>query len=1391
LSDPSDTPEVLEPVRKALRGSALPKAIVVVAVVLGLLLGAAILSARYGVLLPQGRLLLEARASGLKVGRVGRLKIEGIQGDVWRDFTVRRLTIADEKGVWLEARNVGLAWNYADLFRRRFHAERIAAEEVRVLRRPTLTPKGKSRGLPVSFDIDAISARILLEPAFSYRRGVYDLTGALDVERGQRGQGGRFEARSVLHPGDHLAVQFGFGKARPLHLVAIAEEGEGGALAGALGLPVGRRFALNARADGETSRGQFSVSTVVGDERPLEAQGAWSPQGGMARGRIQLSASTLTQGYARRFGPELGFALQGRRAGDQLFDLDARLTSQNLVALARGRGDLGTRKLGPQGIALDLYAPELTRLSGGPQMGPARARGRLTGTGADWRFEGDAEVTRFEFAGYTLQRAAGPVVVRRRNRVLTIEADASGAGGGGEGWLPAVLGARPRATFEGVRLADGRFLIKDVKAKGSGLDLEATGNRSLFGALTLKGDARIFNLPAARLGASGSIRGGWTAAQAKSRAPWTFSFDARGAEFGSGFAELDRLLGRTPRVEARGSYQDRRVAVSRAVLNGAAMDATGAGLLALDGATSFKLDWTARGPFGVGPVEVTGRAKGTGAITGRLIQPKIDLLADLESIDVPRLPLRDAKLVLSFQRRIDGSSGTVALTGTSQYGPAAGRSAFAFPRGGVDLTELAVNAGGLKAQGALSLRRRTPTSADLNVAVGPGAFLASGQVAGSVRLVEAGGGARADLDLTARNAVLPGSRFAIGTGRLQAEGPMARLPYTVRADGQTSSGAWNLAGSGIFSDAGEGYLVGFDGQGRFGGRDLRTLETATFRFGDGRRAAHLRLAAADGGRIGLDADLGAQASIRARAERLGLGVFNADLAGSVDATLTLSGRGGRMEGVLDARLQNARGRGSPAAQGLDGSLRARLAGEELAIDAAATNEQGLRANANLVLPAETSTAPFRIALHRQRAMRGRFFAEGEVKPLWDLLIGGERELAGQVRLAGTLSGSLAQPESSGQASVDQGRFADGATGLVLRDVSLRADFADRLINVTQALGVDGHGGRLSGAGRISLQSHGVSTFRLNLDNFRLIDNDQATAAASGVATIDRNAEGRVRLSGALTVNRADVAARTPTPTGVVAMDVIERNKPDATLVMLAPPTRPGAAVALDVTLKAPRRIFLRGRGLDVELSLDAHVGGTTQRPDLSGTARVVRGEYDFAGKRFEFDERGVVYLDTSPEQIRLDLSAVREDPSLTAVVRIRGTAAKPEILLTSTPVLPNDEVLSQVLFGRSASQLSPLEAAQLASALSSLAGGGGFDVIGNLRNFAGLDRLALGGGGEAGVTVSGGKYLNDDVYLELTGGGREGPAAQVEWRLNRNLSILSRLAGQGDGRLAVRWRKDY
>ncbi len=1389
---PTPVEEVAEAAVKVAKSSVLPKIIVAICLLVALVIGATALTARYGVLLPQGRLLIEARASGLKIGRFGRLKIEGLGGDIWRDFTVRRLTISDEKGVWLEAKNIELTWSYAELFRRKFRADDIKAEQVTILRRPTLEPKSESAGLPIAIDIDRAATRLELTPEFSVARGVYDLVASVDVQRRNGGQSGKVAVASVLHPGDHLNAEFDFGGGRPLLVSADAEEAKGGALAGSLGLPTNQPFSLQVQAKGEGPQGRFTALATSGAIKPVEASGAWNKQGGSAQGRVLLNASTLTKELVERLGPEARFTISGREAGASLYDLDAQVTSANLAVTAKGKANLGERRTGPGGVAVTAAAKELSKVTGGPPMGLGRVEGVLTGNADDLRFAGTADVARLKLGDYGLDRVSGPFVLTRRDRVVAIEGKIAGAGGRGSGLAAALLGARPAASFDASRLADGRLLLRDVQATGVGLKVRANGGRSLLGGLNFKGKADFSNLAAARAGASGALSADWSATQSGAGKPWTLSLDARGARFASGFAELDRLLGAAPRLQARANVEGRKVSVSDGTLNGAAIKAATAGVLGADGAMRFKLDWSADGPFRAGPVEITGKAKGSGAVTGTLSAPRADLLADFEAIDIPRLPLKNANLTLSFMSRADGSSGVVALTAASDYGPAQARSAFRFPNGGVDLSDLSLDAGGLTAQGSIALRRSTPSAADLQLRVAKGAFLENGEVAGAVKIIDAAGGPRGTLNLKATDAVLPGAKFAVRTGLITADGPLSRLPYTVDLQGVSNNGRWAAKGSGLLAEAKPGYALTFDGGGQLGRRDLKTTETATIHFGGPEQTARLRLAAGDGGRIDLDGRLTKDATdIRAQIEQLGLGVLNADLTGRADATLTLTGRGKQLSGTLDAKLDDARGRGSPRELGMDGSLKAQLTDDTVTLNAAVTNEQGLRANANVVLPAEASASPFRIAIARTRPIRGDFFADGEVKPLWELLVGGERELAGHVQLQGTLGGTLADPNATGQVEVDKGRFSDGATGLLLTDVVLRAAFANNAVNITQATGADGHGGTLSGSGKVSLLREGASTFLLDLKNFRLIDNDMASASASGQATLDRAADGKVRLGGDLTIDRADVSANMSAPSGVVSMDVIERNKPTDLSQSLQPVVSRGPSIALDVTLKAPRRIYLRGRGLDVELSLDAKVGGTTARPSLAGTARVVRGEYDFAGKRFEFDDRGVVTLATKPEAIRLDLTATRDDPSLTAVVRIRGTAAKPEITLTSVPVLPNDEVLSQVLFGRSAAQLSPLEAAQLASALSSLAGGGGFDVIGNLRSFAGLDRLALAGGDESGVTVSGGKYLTEDVYLELTGGGREGPSAQVEWRLGRNLSIISKLASQGDGKLAVRWRKDY
>lgn len=1396
MSETPDTPPPAE-AEAARKASLLPKVILAVSLGLILVFGALLLGTRYGVLLPQARLLIEARTDGLKVGRFGQLRVEGLTGDVWRDFRIRRLTLRDEKGVWLEANNIHMRWRYAQLLLRRFQADEIEIETLRLVRRPTLTPKGKEGGTPLSFYIDQADARVEFLPEFSQRRGVYDVSLYLALPR-RGGPRGAVQARSQLNPGDRLNVQFDLDKRRPLLILADAVEANGGAVAGALGLPADQPFLLRVEADGKISAGKFKALALSGATRPLEAAGAWSPQGGQASGRLSLTASSLTSAWAGRLGPEVRFAVTGTKSGAKFHALGLSAVAPNLTVRASGLANIGEQKLGPQGINLAASTPALSRITGGPQMGPAQVTGVLTAQGRRQRFVGAATATQLGAAGYRLGQVAGPLELTRDPAGVGVKAQLTARGGAGEGLVAALLGGAPRATLEASRLADGRISLRRLEVAGAGLKAQASGGRSLLGGLSLLGDATVSNLAAARRGASGAARLNWSASQARANEPWSLKLDAAGEKFATGFAEIDRLLGPKPRLAAQGALQGRRFSLAKASLDGAAVNATAAGVMGQDGKLSFKLDWGAQGPFRAGPVEVTGKAKGTGALTGTPAAPRVDLLADIAAVDVPRLPLQNVRLTLSFLRQANGSSGMIAVVGDSGYGKAQARGDFRFPQGGVDLSNLALDAGGVKAAGSVSLRRSAPSAADLTLSVGRGAFLESGKIAGVVRIVDAAGGPRAHLNLTGEGVRTPGSTIAVAVAQLKADGLLAELPYTVNATGAASGHAFALAGGGVLSQLRPGYALSFDGAGRLGERDLRTVETATFRFVGADRSTHLRLATGDGGKINLDGRLTDQtADVTGQLVGVGMQMLDEDLAGKIDATLSLQGRGDRLDGTLDAKLAGARGRGAPAESGLDSVLSGKLADSTLTLDATATNGLGLKSNANVVLPTEASAAPFRLAIARQQPMSGKFFASGEIRPLWDLLVGGERSLSGQVQTQGTIGGTLADPQAVGGLTVTAGRFDDGATGLSLRNVVIDADFNHDAIDVNQASGVDGRGGSVSGSGRISLERQGVSSFRLDLRRFRLIDNELATASASGQATINRDAAGKVKLAGALTIDRADVSPRLPTGTTVVSMDVIEKNRPPSMITAEAATTRRTAAPtggwALDVRLRAPDQIFIRGRGLNVELSLNAHVGGTTAHPTLSGTAQVVRGDYDFAGKRFEFDETSVVHLATRPRDIRLDLSATREDPTLTAIVRIRGTAERPEVSFSSIPSLPNDEVLSQVLFGASASQLSPLEAAQLAAAVSSLATGGGLDIIGNLRAFAGLDRLALGGGDEqtGGVTVSGGKYITDNVYLEITGGGREGTIAQVEWRVRRSLAIISRVGGTAGAKMAVRWRRDY
>jgi translocation and assembly module TamB len=191
----------------------------------------------------------------------------------------------------------------------------------------------------------------------------------------------------------------------------------------------------------------------------------------------------------------------------------------------------------------------------------------------------------------------------------------------------------------------------------------------------------------------------------------------------------------------------------------------------------------------------------------------------------------------------------------------------------------------------------------------------------------------------------------------------------------------------------------------------------------------------------------------------------------------------------------------------------------------------------------------------------------------------------------------------------------------------------------------------------------------------------------------------------------------------------------------------------------------------------------------------VRGDYEFAGRRFDLT-RGVIRFDgESPPDPALDIIASGNTQGLNASIRVAGTGLRPEITFSSTPALPQDELLSRLLFGTSITNLSAPEAVQLASAVASLRGGStDLNPINALRNAIGLDRLRiLPADTTTGqrTSIAAGKYLTRRIYFEVITDGQGYSATRAEFQITRWLSILSTISNIGRQSATVRVSKDY
>ncbi|MGZ3215023.1 translocation/assembly module TamB domain-containing protein [Paracoccus sp. T5] len=420
-----------------------------------------------------------------------------------------------------------------------------------------------------------------------------------------------------------------------------------------------------------------------------------------------------------------------------------------------------------------------------------------------------------------------------------------------------------------------------------------------------------------------------------------------------------------------------------------------------------------------------------------------------------------------------------------------------------------------------------------------------------------------------------------------------------------------------------------------------------------------------------------------------------------------------------------------------------------------------------------------------------------------------RSVSGPLDINLRLQGSPSLESLSGQVRLQDGQLADPGLGLRLEDMDLTAAFQSGRIQVEGAAEVAA-GGRLTLSGPIDLQA-GTLDIGVALDEVVLRDPNLYETSASGNIRIAGSNAGGPLVSGRIALGETEI--RIPA-TGLGGARAI----PDITHVgSQRPPVRatraraglegyPSQAAAdaglagppatpppnpprLDLTITAPNRVFIRGRGIDAELGGEFQIRGTTRNVVPIGNLELIRGRVDLLGNRFTLTE-GLVELQGSLIPV-IRLVAETQRDGITTRIIIDGEVRDPEITFESSPELPQEEVLSQLLFGRGLDSISPLQAAQLANAIAVLAGRGGDGIIGNLRDSAGLDDLDLTTDDEGNIELRAGRYLSENVYTDLSVG--EGGRSTINLNLDITESLRARgsVASDGSSSLGVFFERDY
>ncbi|MEO5327767.1 MAG: translocation/assembly module TamB domain-containing protein [Magnetococcus sp. THC-1_WYH] len=408
--------------------------------------------------------------------------------------------------------------------------------------------------------------------------------------------------------------------------------------------------------------------------------------------------------------------------------------------------------------------------------------------------------------------------------------------------------------------------------------------------------------------------------------------------------------------------------------------------------------------------------------------------------------------------------------------------------------------------------------------------------------------------------------------------------------------------------------------------------------------------------------------------------------------------------------------------------------------------------------------------------------------LW-LGLGEDHRVRGKIQALLAATGSLETPRLAGTLTVAEGDYENADLGMVFRKIQLRARASDNQVTIDSMTASDGGTGQIHAQGQWMLDSAQHFPFHgtLVLDKAKVLHREDANANLSGTLSLDGTAAA-MDLRGTLTVNRAhyqlkDLHGRTQ-------LRVVDFREAGQTMPV-------GQAVSrdkdsrLDIQIAFPGQTFVRGRGLDSQWQGNLHVQGSFGEPRIGGKLEVRRGYLNFLNRRYALNKGIIRFSGQYPPNPTMDVEAVTKSHDLEVTANLEGSVTSPRLRFSSVPSMPEDEVLANLLFGRSVDAITPAQAIKLASTVQSLRSGE-MGIVEEIGQSLGVDQLDFNGDSMQTGTINAGKHLSDKMYLEVQKGMKaDSDRINLEYDLTPEISLQTGVDAKSNTDIGIMWNRDY